>query len=328
MKSHVFGFALLSVTVVFASAPAQAQNGSLTRSFVSSTGSDSNPCTVTQPCQTFAQAYTAIGANGIIAALDPGKYGPLTITTGVTINGNGWSAITAPASGVGITISSGSGNVTLIGLEIDGAQAGYNGIVDYSSGSLTVSNCTLQNFKYDGDFLTGNGILMQPGSGTLDFTISNTTASNNGHAGISYFSGSGLNNANGVIDHVIANANNIFGVGIDTSNATGGTTVVTVSNSTASDNTSDGFYASSGGNAATLLVSYDNVSASGNQYGILVGDSTEVLLGRSVITGNNTGVYNGTTPSNTFYTLKNNTINLNGSGGDIPTALNTTFSQQ
>src|SRR5580704_2412687 len=120
MKSHVFGFALLAAAAVVTSAPAQAQNGSLTRSFVSSTGVDSNACTITAPCATFGQAYTKIGANGIIAALDPGKYGPLTnITTGVTINGNGWAAITAPANGVGLTINAGTANVTLIGLEID-----------------------------------------------------------------------------------------------------------------------------------------------------------------------------------------------------------------
>src|SRR3984885_5333320 len=105
MKSPIFGLALLSVAAVVASAPAQAQNGSLTRSFVSSAGVDSNPCTITQPCATFAQAYTKIGANGIVAALDPGKYGPLTITGPVTINGNGWSAITGPNEGTAISIS-------------------------------------------------------------------------------------------------------------------------------------------------------------------------------------------------------------------------------
>jgi hypothetical protein len=83
--------AALAVTLPAVSA--HAQNGTLTRSFVSSTGVDTNPCTITQPCATFATAYTKIGANGIIAALDPGKYGPLTgtsaITGPVTINGNG-----------------------------------------------------------------------------------------------------------------------------------------------------------------------------------------------------------------------------------------------
>src|SRR5580704_2892242 len=120
MKSHVFGFALLIAAAVIASAPAQAQNGSLTRSFVSAAGVDTNPCTITQPCATFAQAYTAIGANGIIAALDPGKYGPLTITGPVTINGNGWAAITGPSGNAAITINaSSSDNVLLTGLEID-----------------------------------------------------------------------------------------------------------------------------------------------------------------------------------------------------------------
>ena len=70
MKSNVFGFALLSAAAIVANAPAQAQNGSLTRSFVSSSGSDTNPCTIAQPCQSFAVAYTKISANGIIAALD------------------------------------------------------------------------------------------------------------------------------------------------------------------------------------------------------------------------------------------------------------------
>src|SRR5271155_2738436 len=128
MKFHVFGFALLSAIAIVASTPAQAQNGTLTRSFVSSAGLDSNACTIAAPCASFAQAYTKIGANGIIAALDPGKYGPIAITGPVTVNGNGWAAITAPASGSGITIAAGSGNVTLTGLEIDGAGSGYNGI--------------------------------------------------------------------------------------------------------------------------------------------------------------------------------------------------------
>src|ERR1700742_3550768 len=109
MKSGVFGFALIAVSIIAAVAPARAQNGSLTRSFVSSSGIDGNPCTITQPCATFARAYTQIAPDGIIAALDPGKYGPLTgtsaITTGVTVNGNGWASITAPAADSGITIN-------------------------------------------------------------------------------------------------------------------------------------------------------------------------------------------------------------------------------
>jgi hypothetical protein len=107
MKSHVFGFTLLAVTAIIAIAPAQAQNGTLTRSFVSSAGVDTNPCTVTQPCASFAQAYTKVGADGIVTALDPGKYGPLNIIGPVTIEGNSWASITAPANSNGISINAG-----------------------------------------------------------------------------------------------------------------------------------------------------------------------------------------------------------------------------
>src|SRR6202047_3629768 len=96
--------AVFALAATLPSAPAQAA-GSLTRTFVSSTGVDSNPYTIAQPCATFATAYNAVQANGIIAALDPGKYGPITITGPVTVNGNGWAAITAPAEGIGINVS-------------------------------------------------------------------------------------------------------------------------------------------------------------------------------------------------------------------------------
>ena len=214
--------------------PAQAA-GSLTRSFVSSAGNDSNPCTITQPCATFAVAYAATVANGIIAALDPGKYGPLTITGPVTINGNGWAAITAPATGIGISIQANAEDqVTLTGLEIDGAHAGYNGIVFNSGGNFTVTNCTLQNFVSSGsNTVTGNGIMISPTSGTVNFSISNTTASNNNESAVFYNSPSNASTSvNGVIDHVVLTGN---GLGIMFNSV--GKVVLSVTNSTVSNNT-------------------------------------------------------------------------------------------
>jgi hypothetical protein len=307
--------------------------GSLTRTFVSSAGVDSNPCTVTAPCASFAAAYAAVQVNGIVAALDPGKYGPLTITAGVTINGNGWSAITAPASGTGITINASTANVALIGLEIDGAGAGYNGIMVNSAGGLTVTNCTLQNFVINGsDTTTGNGILMQPSSGTLNFTITGTTASNNNYAGVYYFPAGGSPNANGVIDHVVANADT-NGIIINTANTSGGTTVVAVSNSIASNNSSGGVVDQNSA-SSTIKMSVDNVTASGNVVGINAnginagGASASMLLGRSVIVGNSDyGVLNTTTPG-TLYTYQDNRINLNGITDIQGTPLSTTFPKQ
>src|SRR6202034_3527119 len=130
---------------------------------------DDNPCTITAPCATFAHAYTRTQPDGIIAALNPGKYGPLTITYPVTVNGNGWAAITGPAQGNGITVNAGSGNVILTGLEVDGAGAAYNGIVFNSGGSLTIDNCIVKDFV-SSNGTSGNGIMIAPTAGTIDFT--------------------------------------------------------------------------------------------------------------------------------------------------------------
>jgi hypothetical protein len=311
-----------SLAAVLPAIPAHATL--LTRTFVSSAGNDSNPCTITAPCASFAHAYSLTATNGIVAALDPGKYGPISITGPITINGNGWAAITAPATANGISISAGSGNVTLTGLNIDGAAAAYNGIAFSSGSSLTVINCVLQNFVTNGNNpVTGNGILIAPSSGTVNFTVVNTTASNNGYAGVEYLPAGTTVNGNGIIDHVVATADQ-YGIVVDSSSTMVGTTVATISNSIASDHSQTGVLVKNG--SATVTVSVDNVTMSGNNVGIAGVNSPRVLLGRSVITGNATGVLNSTS-SNSFYTYKDNRINLNTTT-DVTSALNTTLSVQ
>jgi hypothetical protein len=309
MKAHLLGFALLSAIALIASAPAHAQNGSLTRSFVSSTGLDTNACTITAPCQSFAVAYTKIGANGIIAALDPGKYGPITITGPVTINGNGWAAITGPSTGTAtaITINAVSGNVILTGLEIDGAGASNNGIVFNSGDSLTITNSSVQNFVGTGN--AGNGIFIQPSTGTLDFVIADTVMSNNGNYGLLYVPSGGTPTAHGVIDHVTATGNSYGGIGFDPANTSSGATVAAISDSIASNNSFDGIVCGIGSGTMTLSIDGTTITSNPN-VGILVQATAKVLLGRSVITGNGTGVANDTSP-NTFYTFGNNQIGLN-----------------
>jgi hypothetical protein len=312
-------FTIAATLALAAAFPAAAQATLLTRTFVSSAGSNSNPCTITQPCATFAVAYGLTAPNGIITALDPGKYGPVTITGPVTINGNGWAAITGPASDNAITINAVSGNVALIGLEVDGAGAAFNGIVFNSGSSLTVTNCVIQNFHNDGTAPHGTGILIQPTTGTLAFTITNTNVSNNGNDGILYQPPSGTPSANGVIDHVVATSNDNNGINFNTSNTTGGATVATTSNSIASNNTNNGINAQNSP-SGSLRLSIDNASISGNAgYGVSAASTSSVLLGRSVIMGNSNGVINTTSP-NTFFTYKDNRINsneffdINGSG--------------
>jgi hypothetical protein len=324
MTKIAFLFALLSTVLVccLAAVPAQAQ---VNRTFVSGAGSDGNNCAnVVTPCRHFATAYAATAPNGEIFVLDPANYGSLTITHGVNIEGHGWASIAPPNNGNAITINANPGdNISIHGVSINGtgATGNTNGIVFNSGASLTVTNCVVQNFV--GILPTGNGILIQPTSGTVKLTITDTNASNNAGVGIFYVPPSGSPSANIVIDHVVATANQ-SGIVVNPGNASGGT-VTAISNSVVSANSSDGLSAVNA--LAPHMISIDNVSAVGNgSHGIFAFGTPMVLLGRSVITGNGTGVANNTSP-NTFYTYKDNRIDLNV-GTDVSSPLNTTLAVQ
>jgi len=305
-----------------ATAPANAR----ARVFVASYGNDVNPCTFGSPCKTFQQAVNVVDAGGEVTAIDSAGFGPISITKAVTITSpDGVEAGIVPAAGGdAIDINAGASDaVVLRGLTLNGSGVAFNGIVFNSGGSLAVTNCTLQNFVGPNP-TGGNGILMQPTSGTINFTITNTTASNNSTFGIGYRPQAGMHNANGVIDHVVTNANGT-GIFIFTGGASGGTTVVNVSNSIASDNANGTGVFVQNVSSTPINASIDNVNVSGNNIGVAVVGTANVVLGRSVITGNTTGVDNST-QMNTFYTYKDNRINLNGTdfdSGGFP--LNTTF---
>ena len=298
--------AALALAAVFSAAPAQAQNGTLTRSFVSSTGVDTNPCTITQPCATFAHAYTAVAANGIVAALDPGKYGPLTITGPVTINGNGWAAITGAASSVAITINAVSGNVTLIGLEIDGAGAASTGILFNSGASLNVQNSVIRNFGGDGIFFGPNA------STATELYVSNTLISDNGFDGIGIQS-TGSETVTGVLDHVAMENNQNSGLDILVD---GGQTVnVTVNDSVIANNQA-GIVAQS--NAALAYVAVRRCNISNNGTGVDAITYSIIRLSESQITGNATG---WTTNGGSVGTTSDNLIDNNTNGNGTPAML-------
>src|SRR5215472_3409692 len=284
--------------------PAQAQ---LTRTFVSSTGSDLNPCTLAAPCRSFAGAFLKTADNGIIDALDPAGYGALDITTPITINGNGWATITAPASGNGtaIGISPSAGNVTLTGLEIDGAGAALNGITVIGGNNITISNCIIKDFIINPSMPageSGNGIFITPLANLLHFTITNTTVLNNANSGIFYFPITGSATTRGVIDHVVATGNVGVGIWVNLTKTTGAADVA-ISNSIASNN-GTGIQAD-----GTVTVIIDNTTVKGNFGTGIQGDSpANVALTRSVIEGNQTGIANVTSA---FYTYGNNLIDFN-----------------
>src|SRR3954462_11648712 len=129
--------ALIALALVLpATASAQA-----TRTWVSGVGDDVNPCSRTAPCKTFAGAISKTAAGGEINCLDPGGFGGVTITKAITIACEGVTAGVLVSGTNAIIVNAGpSDQVTLRGLDINGAGTGLNGIRFLAGKALIVDN--------------------------------------------------------------------------------------------------------------------------------------------------------------------------------------------
>lgn len=144
--------AVSSTVLVFLACalPASAVAAGATRTWVSGVGEDSNPCSRTAPCKTFAGAIAKTADDGIIDALDPGGYGGVTITQGITLDGTGTLASILVAGTNGVTVDAPGKNVVLNNIEINGAGvpscSGLNGINLVAAKSLRLTGVTIENF--------------------------------------------------------------------------------------------------------------------------------------------------------------------------------------
>ena len=168
-----FAFALLFVSGVQAQA---------TRTWVSGVGDDSNPCSRTAPCRTFAGAIAKTSKGGEITVLDAGGFAPVIIRKSITIDGTGVPASIFANQATGITIDIPPGPthtrrdprvVRIRGLSINGAGSGDNGINIIRATKVSVEDCVIDGF-------THHGINVQVGK----LFVRNTTIRNNDGAGI------------------------------------------------------------------------------------------------------------------------------------------------
>jgi hypothetical protein len=136
---------VLTLAAAVAAIPAEAAQ----RAFVASTGSDDNidsGCGLAAPCRSFASAETVVSDGGEIVALDAAGYGPIGITKNVTITANpGFYAGIAVPTGNGVTIATIGVNVTIRGLNINGT-GGDSGVVMIDGNTLSIENCVISNF--------------------------------------------------------------------------------------------------------------------------------------------------------------------------------------
>jgi len=133
-----------------ASAAAQASRPGPTaiRTYVSGLGNDGNTaasCPRPKPCRTLAAAYGVTQKGGEIIALDPGEYGPITITAAVSIFGNVDALIGVKNGGTGVTINAPQADKIVIrNLIITGAGATNTKGIALNGGQLALLHSTLK----------------------------------------------------------------------------------------------------------------------------------------------------------------------------------------
>ena len=114
----LMAFMGLTLASFLSATPAHAQ---ATRTWVSGVGDDTNPCSRTTPCRTFARAITQTAVNGEINCLDPGGFGPVTISKSITIDCHEIFASIFNAGAIGI-------NIQFDSLDISNSRISNNGV--------------------------------------------------------------------------------------------------------------------------------------------------------------------------------------------------------
>jgi hypothetical protein len=257
------------------------------RTFVSASGDDASPCRRDAPCLTFAAALKNTSAGGEIDVLDPGDFGPVTITESITIDGGGGSVAgvgVAPGTS-GITINAGANDViTLRGLVFSGyGETGASGVVFNSGSRLQIEDCMFQGFDTA-------GIAFTPGTGsatTAQMFVENSTMVGNAD-GVLVTPTAGIAAAV-TLTRVHLDQNSVTGLVADGTNGSGPIQVA-VGDGSASSNADNGISVFSGLASVSLDVIRTTIAANGLVGLRGQGSAATVTVGSSQIRGNTVGL--------------------------------------
>lgn len=309
-----------STKKIFA-APGFSSTGSSARTFVSAAnGVDTNNCGHATPCRTFQRAVDQTGVGGEVVVLDAGGYGTFTAGQSVSVNGGGFYAGISVTDGsasttTGVTVSAGSGVVSLIGLSIhfDGTSGVSFGIDFQTGAALHIEKTDIDGFER-GINVQGDFSCLSPG-GTALLNISNSIVRNSTSDGIFLGVGGGVLSTS--IDATTVKNTAFFGVDNTASNGAGSCSGsaqanTTISNSVITGAGSDGISNDSGTSQLTVYHSVISSNLVGLQN---LGSCNQALLSEVLVTNNGNGV------SGNFGSFGNNNVggNNNDSGGTVDT---------
>jgi hypothetical protein len=153
------------------------------RTWVSSTGSDSNAGTRTSPFATFSTAVANTAAGGTVSVVDPGDYGPVTISQSITIDGGGVGGSITSTGSVAVYVTAGATDTVILrNLSVDGAGQGEDGVFLSTGGALVIENCSIHGFT-----MLAIGVASEAAQ---NLSATNTTI-NGGPLGVRTFQGPG-----------------------------------------------------------------------------------------------------------------------------------------
>ena len=274
------------------------------RTFVASTGIDTNACSITAPCRTFGAAITKTNPGGEVIVLDSAGYGPVTIGKSISlIAPAGIYAGVTVSSGDGITVDAPGVIVVLRGLSING-QGGDNGILVLHAARLRIENCVISGMADAGIRHRADG---------AELIVLDTIVRDNGGSGVFILASASI-----VLDHVrsehnlfdgfymLSLANEVMatitdslfafngrdGVSVDTGLPTSIPRVL-VDQSVLADNTRNGFLLNGASTQSSGIVTRNAIHRNGGD-GVSVLSSafpgTVVTVSENTFNGNHTGI--------------------------------------
>jgi hypothetical protein len=302
----------LFVVLCFTLAVASAAQAQATRTWVSGVGDDVNPCSRTAPCKTFAGAISKTAANGEIDCIDPGGFGAVTITKGITIDGAGTMGSILASLTNGIIVNDAAtpptAVVTIRNLSINGAGNGLNGIRILKARTVHVENVEIFGF-------TGNGIDAPLTAAASDVTelyfddVDIRSISGAGSVGIKL--SAPLPGMNAYLDHCHIER-------VATGLQAGNNSFPVIRNSVIVKSANNGVEMVSGASGSPKAT-IENTLLSNNTTALSAGSGTTTFLSQSTITGCVTGIAAG---GGVVQSSGNNRILGNGNDGLTPTIVN------
>jgi len=285
-----------------------------TRTWVSGTGDDANPCSRTAPCKTFQGAISKTATGGEIDVIDPGGFGAVTITKSISIEADPFmgGVLTSGTNGIVVNAPAGS-SVTLRGLTFEGFGNGLDGILFNGGGELHVEHCYINAYG-------SNGIEFTPSAAgqsqlfVKDTVIRNVTATigSNPVGGIYVHPQTGAT-AIASIDNCRIEKNMIGLRVTDNAAATIYRSIISANNK--------GIAANSTSASATIHVEACIVAFNTGTGIQSTGPSATVTISNNVVTANKAGLVSGGAGNGTIVSYGQNKIYGNTSTDGAPTSV-------